>query len=207
MEPYKQRKLVKESYEKIAALYSDDRSISPTASLFVEFVSRLLQGAHVLDAGCGSGVLVSKALVEAGFKVTGADFTMSMLTLARRVVPQVEHVQSDLTCIAFRGRVFDGIVSAYTVIHIPRVQQRSVFKQFFSILRPGGLMLVSFGSGAWEGVEDDWYGEPMSWSHYAPEESRDIIESTGFRIILDRFDEFRSDHGTERPYWVLARKP
>src|SRR5512142_1455305 len=39
-------------------------------------------GAHVLDAGCGPG-LVAEAFLSAGFRVTGVDLSAEMVTRAR----------------------------------------------------------------------------------------------------------------------------
>ncbi|MBX9717125.1 MAG: class I SAM-dependent methyltransferase [Burkholderiaceae bacterium] len=45
----------------------------------------LASGAHVLDVGCGSGLLARK-LIDAGFTVHGIDASPAMIELARRHV-------------------------------------------------------------------------------------------------------------------------
>ena len=71
----------------------------------------------------------------------------------------------------------------------------------YELLKPDGMMLVSVGTTSWEGVED-WYGVPMSWSHYDSETSLKIIKDTGFEILFNRAIVM----GDETVYWILAKK-
>lgn len=52
-------------------------------------------GGHVVDLGCGSGLLV-RALVERGFTTTGVDLSPAMIALARRESPTTTFVTGSL---------------------------------------------------------------------------------------------------------------
>ena len=67
----------------------------------------------VLDAGCGTG-RVGAELARRGVSVVGADVDASMLATARRAMPEVEWIQSDLAALDL-GRVFDVVVMAGNV--------------------------------------------------------------------------------------------
>lgn len=67
----------------------------------------------VLDAGCGSG-RVAIELDRRGIEVVGVDVDPSMLATARRLAPQVEWVEHDLTTLDL-GRRFDVVVMAGNV--------------------------------------------------------------------------------------------
>jgi SAM-dependent methyltransferase len=67
----------------------------------------------VLDAGCGTG-RVGAELARRGVSVVGADVDESMLATARRAMPSVEWVQSDLVLLDL-GRTFDVVVMAGNV--------------------------------------------------------------------------------------------
>ena len=67
----------------------------------------------VLDAGCGTG-RVGSELARRGVEVVGADVDASMLATARRSMPDVEWIQSDLTELEL-GRTFDVVVMAGNV--------------------------------------------------------------------------------------------
>lgn len=67
----------------------------------------------VLDAGCGTG-RVGIELARRGVEVVGADVDASMLATARRSMPEVAWVQSDLAELDL-GRTFDVVVMAGNV--------------------------------------------------------------------------------------------
>jgi 2-polyprenyl-3-methyl-5-hydroxy-6-metoxy-1,4-benzoquinol methylase len=205
MDAKEQRRMVKDGYERVARLYHLDRRADRWGKHneeSSEFINHLPKNGRVLDAGCGAGVPVLETLVEAGFEVVGVDVSFAMLALSQWHVPKAALVQSDLTQLGFKNETFHGIVSAFAIIHVPRVYHKDVYEQLCSLLKPGGFMLVSTGSTLWAGVEN-WYGVPMSWSHYDSETSLTIIKSMGFEIIFDR----TIFAGEEKQYWILARKP
>ena len=59
------------------------------------FIKSQTQGMKVLDLGCGTGTL-AKILSEAGFQVTGVDYSLGMLEIARSNVPTVTFVQNSI---------------------------------------------------------------------------------------------------------------
>jgi len=67
----------------------------------------------VLDAGCGSG-RVAIELARRGIEVVGVDVDPSMLATARRLAPDLEWVEHDLTTLDL-GRRFDVVVMAGNV--------------------------------------------------------------------------------------------
>ena len=205
MDSEDQRRMVKEGYERIARLYHLDRRADRWGrgqEELSEFISHLPMSGRVLDAGCGVGEPVLKTLAEKGFEVVGVDLSLAMLVLSQWIVPEADLIQADLIQLGFRRECFHGIVSAFTIIHIPREYHKDVYEQMYSLLKPGGLMLVSTGSTSWEGVED-WYGVPMSWSHYDSNTSLELIKNMGFKIIFSK----AIVSGDEKHFWILAKKP
>ncbi len=69
--------------------------------------------ATVLDAGCGTG-RVAVELARRGLQVVGVDVDRSMLERARRVSPDVEWIEHDLTDLDL-GRTFDVVLMAGNV--------------------------------------------------------------------------------------------
>jgi 2-polyprenyl-3-methyl-5-hydroxy-6-metoxy-1,4-benzoquinol methylase len=204
MHSREQRRMVKDGYERVARLYHLDRRTAKWGCIheeMSELLSYLPKGGRVLDAGCGAGVPILETLKEEGFKVIGVDISYAMLVLSQWHVPGVDVIQADLTQLGLSKETFHGIVSAFTMIHIPRKYHKPVYAQFYGMLKPGGMMLVSTGLTSWEGV-GDWYGVPMSWSHYDSDTSLKMIKNTGFEIIFHRVIEA----GDEQHYWVLAKK-
>ena len=55
--------LVRDGYDKIASQYDEYRDLFNNETELNEFMSLVKPGGHILDAGCGSGV-VAQALVD-----------------------------------------------------------------------------------------------------------------------------------------------
>ena len=189
------------AYDKVAQRYDASRKQWDEQDLLLQFADRVLPGGQVLDAGCGAGVPVARFLKQRGFSVTGVDISSAMLELARSQVPDTIFMKGDLTKLEFRDQSFDGLVSCYAVIHVPRIHHAKIFIDFARILRPGAPLLVSLGSSEWEGTEN-FCGANMYWSHYAPEKSLSLLTASGFRICRS---EARGTKG-EVHFWVLAER-
>lgn len=194
------KKFVQEGYNRIARRYHDDRDRFKDKGQLDEFTSLLPENARILDVGCGTGVPITRFLVDSGHKVVGIDFSEGMLALAREHVPEAEFYQKDITELDFDENSFDALTAGYCIFHVPREEHAGIFRKFHDILKTGGLMLVSMGSTEWEGTEDDFHGGDMFWSHYGPTRSLEIIKEAGFSIIFDRFVEACG----EKHYWILA---
>jgi SAM-dependent methyltransferase len=96
----------------------------------------------VLDAGCGPG-LVSRAFLEAGYRVHGVDLSAEMIERARRRCASFNErgrfEQRSLFDAALRGP-FDAAVSRFVLHHTPDHQ---VFvRRQVDLLRPGGILVL-----------------------------------------------------------------
>ena len=64
------------------------------AEVIREWVRYLPKGSEVLDVGCGTGVPVSRALVDAGMRVWGIDASPTLLAAFREGFPGAEAAMS-----------------------------------------------------------------------------------------------------------------
>lgn len=192
--------IVLKGYDKIAEVYQALRHNFDNTMELGEIVRLLSKNAKVLDVGCGAGIPVTKFLVESGYDVTGVDISVSMLKLARKNVPKAQFTKQEMTRLGFKNNSFDGLTAAYSIIHVPRERQRSLFQGFHRALGPNGIMLISVGSDAWEG-SDQYYGVEMFWSHYEPDKSLEMIRDAGFEVLWGRYVV----SGGETHYWILAK--
>ena len=196
----KKEKIVEEGYNKIALKYHSERNKFESIIELRQFTKLLASGAKILDVGCGAGVPVTLFLVDEGFSVVGLDISEEMLSLAKKHVPKGEFLKADMSEMDFPDDSFDGIVSFYAIIHLPREKHAALFNKFHRILKPGGVMLIGMGKGEWEEI-GEFFGEKMFWSHYSSEKSLELVKDAGFGIIFEEVLE----RGGEKGYWILAR--
>lgn len=109
-------------------------------------------GARVLDVPCGQG-RHAHLLAEAGFDVTGLDYSPHLLATARRrgTASTLRYVRGDMRRLPARwtGR-FDAVVNLFTSFGFfldPRDDAR-VIGEFARVLRPGGVLV-------WQGASRD----------------------------------------------------
>lgn len=181
-----EKQIVRDGYNRIASRYLAQRPQNgEDVRLLSELVARLRKGARLLDAGCGAGVPVSR-LLSNDFEVVGVDFAMEQLRLAHQLIPRAEFVCQDMTRLAFAEECFDAIVSYYALINVPREEHRQVLLDFRKVLKVSGLALLCMGAGDLPGVEGDFMGATMYWSHYGAQDNIKMIGECGFDIILSK---------------------
>jgi SAM-dependent methyltransferase len=114
-----------------------------------DLVDRLLpRGAHVLDAGCGTG-RVAVELARRGHRTTGADLDASMLAEARRAAPELRWVDGDLLVLAAEqvGAPFDAVVLAgNVVVYLTPGTEADVVARLAGWLVPGGVLVAGFAA-------------------------------------------------------------
>ncbi|MFX1563848.1 MAG: class I SAM-dependent methyltransferase, partial [Promethearchaeota archaeon] len=120
--------IVRKGYNKIASKYNASRHRFKNDKELEYFASLLPKRARILDAGCGAGVPVAKYLVEHGFIVTGIDFSTNMLKLAHQQVPEAEFLEGDMTQLMFPDESFEGVISTYAIIHVPKEKHTLIFQ-------------------------------------------------------------------------------
>jgi ubiquinone/menaquinone biosynthesis C-methylase UbiE len=138
-----------------------------------------------LDAGCGSGYPVTQFLAQI-FQVTGVDFAIEQLRLARTNLPDSSFVCADISEMPFKSDVFDAVSSYYAIIHVPRREHSKLLVNFYRILKTGGLALLCMGAGDLPQDSNYWQGTEMFWSHYDKETNLKMMRENGFSILWSK---------------------
>lgn len=132
-----------------------------------------LAGRHVLDIGCGDGLLTDR-LAAAGAIVTGIDADREMVAAAQAAVPMATILVADAAGLPFAGGGFDVVV-ANTVLCLME-NRRAALAEAVRVLRPGGRLVL---------------GELGRWSLWAV--TRRIKGMLGSRLWRDcRFTDARA---------------
>ena len=122
----------------------------------VEAVEECLQGERLagtawLDAGCGTGTL-ARILADRGCDVTGVDAAAGMIQVAQDHATQEASGDSRTGSLRFEvcGTIerlplaassMDGVLCSSVLEYVDAAEE--VLIEFFRVLKPGGLLLVS----------------------------------------------------------------
>src|SRR5277367_3880018 len=98
-------------YDLIADWYSTDRSRTFGVAEALAVVAPLPAHARILDVGCGNGVAITEALVDAGYRVVGLDSSAEMLSRFRVNLPGTLIVRGDARRCPFLDGSFDAAIS------------------------------------------------------------------------------------------------
>ena len=201
------KKMVEDGYDQLAEQYARTRTLNPNNKSYIDLLATLLpKNSYVLDLGCGPGVPITKELAK-HFNVVGIDFSHNQIQLAKKLVPEAEFYKIDMTQMPFESESFDGIFSFLAIIHVPREQKASLFRNIYKILKPNGILLIAIGCDDWISTpEDDFMGVPMYWSQFGAEKTKAMIKDTGFEIIKAAIEYSEFDGEEEHHFFVLARK-
>jgi len=99
----------------------------------------------VLDACCGTGDL-SLALLDTfgpSLKLTGADLSEAMLSLAKKRVPGAAFVKAEAKRLPFPDGSFDLVTISFATrnLNLDRPRLLGALREFRRVLKPGGVFL------------------------------------------------------------------
>lgn len=157
-------------YDAHAQEYFDASVNTDLHELHERFLRELLPGAHILDAGCGSG-RDTRIFLEKGFRVTAIDASPELARLA------TEFTGHPCRVLTFQEmefhEEFDGIWACASLLHVPLSEIDDVLRRFVAALKPHGIMYISLKEGKGERVSDDG----RFFSYYTEDSFRAIIRN------------------------------
>lgn len=147
-----------------------------------------LTGEHILEVGCGSGVLCRQVApgVVPGGKITGVDISPDFLRIAQAYVAGTDLTNSiqwsagQAEVLPFRDASFNGVFAARLLLHVSDPQ--AVLKELVRIVRPGGRVVVM-----------DWDYDTVALDHSDRELTR--------RLLHWRCDHHGGNNWSGRQLW------
>ncbi|SDM32127.1 Methyltransferase domain-containing protein [Catalinimonas alkaloidigena] len=143
-------------------------------------------GATVLDLGCGSGMPISKTLIDQKLTVYGIDASPTLVAQFRKHFPHHEIRCESVEASSFYGLIFDGIVAWGLVFLLPPETQVALLAKIARHLKPGGKLLFTSPSQPVEWV-DVMTGRPSA--SLGRETYRDVLAQHGIRVVGEFADE------------------
>ena len=118
------------------------------------FASLLPDGAYILDFGCGSG-RDAKAFLAMGYRVDAIDGSERLCELASENAGIT--VRKMLFSELGECEKYDGIWACASILHLSKVELKSVFRKMLRAVKTGGYIYASFKYGEFEGYRNERY--------------------------------------------------
>lgn len=139
-------------YEQNAGRYFEDTHDVDMLALYQRFIRMLPEGAHILDAGSGSG-RDTLAFLGYGYKVTAFDASPSLCKLSS----QLTDIPTRNLCFQELDDIekYDGIWACASLLHVREDELIGAVNRLIRALKPEGVLYMSFKHGRGERVADD----------------------------------------------------
>lgn len=159
--------------------------------------------------GCGPGQ-IARYLHRQGVDTLGVDLSPRMVAEAQRLNPEIHFYQGDMLSLPNADNSWGGIAAFYCIIHIPREQIVDALHEMKRVLKPGGVLLLTFHIGHEIKHLDEWWEKPVNldFAFYQPEEMEVWLREAGYELeeTLVREPNPAVETATRRAY-IFARKP
>jgi SAM-dependent methyltransferase len=163
----------------------------------------------ICDLGCGPGQ-IARYLHRQGAQTLGVDLSPCMIAEAQRLNPEIPFHQGDMLSLPDADNSWGGIAAFYCIIHIPREQIMDALREMKRVLKPGGVLLITFHIGDEAKHVDEWWEKPVNldFAFYQPTEMEAWLNEAGFELeeTLVREPNPEVEVATRRAY-MFARKP
>ena len=200
------KRIVISGYDVVADAYLERFGVSAVRQ---KWLGRLIDGlpvggGRVLDLGCGAGIPVARDLAARGHTVTGVDGSTKQVAKARWNVPDAIFLEADMCEVAFEAGSFDAIGAFYSITHIPRTQQGPLIQNIARWLKPGGMLVASFGTGAAREWTAEWLGTTMFFGHNDEVETLSCLADAGLTLRDSSVEQ--QDNEEAAFLWIEAVK-
>ena len=163
----------------------------------------------ICDMGCGPGQ-IARYLHRQGVQTIGVDLSTNMVAEAQRLNPDIHFHQGNMLSLPDPDNSWGGIAAFYCIIHIPRVQIVDALLEMKRVLKPGGILLVTFHVGTEVKHLDEWWDKPvnLNFAFYLPSEMEGWLRAAEFELeeTLIREPNPQVEVATQRAY-LFAKKP
>jgi SAM-dependent methyltransferase len=209
---------VRDTYDAVAEPYAEhfaaELSQKPLDRCLIDaFAGQVRQSGDghpvVADLGCGPGHTIGY-LRDLGLPVVGIDLSPRMLAQARARYPGLDVREGSILDLAADDESWAGVLSLYSVIHLPPEVLPLALREFHRVLRPGGVLLLGFHVGDQRVHLDTWFDRPVCIDGYLfdVDTVAGQLEDAGFdvRARVRRRPYPGIEVPTERAY-LFARRP
>jgi SAM-dependent methyltransferase len=188
------------AYDRDAAAFAKDWHEQPPPTDLHDIVKHFfIAGGATADIGCGSGREVAW-LNANGFPAKGFDASLGLLAEARRRYPPLDFVRAELPDLnGIVANTYDNVLCETVIMHLDRANIAPSVRRMFEIVRPGGILYVS-----WRVTEGENLRDKQGRLYAAFEPSLVLPELTAATTLLD--EERVSASSGKRIHRLVVRK-
>ena len=156
------------------------------ASAVRGWAKTLLPGSIVLDIGCGTGIPVSKILIEEGMTVYGIDGSPSLAAAFHSNFPDAPIACEAVEDSAFFDRKFDGIIAWGLLFLLPESSQLLLIQKVTAALNIGGKFVFTSPP-----VRASWFDvmTKLESRSLGAERYKQLLSDAGLSLIEEMEDE------------------
>jgi ubiquinone/menaquinone biosynthesis C-methylase UbiE len=212
MGDHEQHDSVRRSYDAVAEEYAtrlhaelDKKPLDK--ALLAALLEQTEPGTTIADLGCGPGH-VAAWLAGKGARTVGIDLSPGMVAVGGSRFPHVEFREGNLLELPAKDGEFGAAVAFYTILHLAPGELQRAFAEMERVLRPSGLLLLSFHVGEEVRHVDDWWGHQVDvdFRFLYPADIAGLLETAGFTVEMS-LERTHYDHEVEtRRAYLLARR-
>ena len=151
--------------------------------LTLQSIVRYASGANseILDAGCGTGGLLRFIAARSrSFRLTGIDTSSLALDLFRSAETPSPVACASVEQLPFGPQSFD-VVTTLDVLYTQGIDDCLAVKEFFNVLRPGGLLVMNLP--AFEFIRSSHDKAVHTGHRYRKKEVVALLEGAGFSVV------------------------
>ena len=187
-------------YDLIADWYASERVDQTGVAEVQGLASSIPPGSRILDAGCGSGIPITRALLDSGHHVVGLDSSSRMLERFRANFPQTPAIEGTIQSCPFADSYFDAAVAWGVMFHLKPDDQIRTIRSIARVLKTHAPFLFTSGDvDGFEAKEGSMNGVTFRYYSFSIENYRRLLSEQGCTLIDVHTDECKNPH-------YLARK-
>lgn len=186
---------IKRSYKKVAWFYDfwSWLTESKAAKKVIDW-SDIEDGKNILEVACGTGVVFERIVEKNpdGLNI-GIDLSPAMLEKARKRLKaktgNYELKEGDALNLDFQNNTFDIVINNFMVDLMPEETFDKIAQEFYSVLRPGGVVVVSTFSYGKKKINKIWFWVAKCFPGFLtgcrPVSFKEYLVRAGFDIEKD----------------------
>lgn len=165
------------------------------------FLNQIVPNGTILDLGCGAAEPIAAYMIEKGFSIAGVDSAKPFIKMAKKKFPTQQWYLADMREFPTTTQ-YDGILAWDSLFHLPRADQKEMFKKFSLLAKDGAPLMFTSGHSNGEAI-GDFNGHELYHASLAPEEYRQLLIENGFGLLSYKLED---DSCGGRSIWLAIKR-